>query len=153
MLDVFHMQQICGNLTNNLTDVIEYVGHVQIAQVPQRNEPDTPGEINYQYILETLQQYGYDDWIGLEYKPKSSTLEGLKWVGNFGYSLWCVWVLFFMGYWYVHIFLYFLTLTIKLLSLLIFFNPLGNMNFGFVPSWYDYHVWSCIEKIAVDIRC
>lgn len=87
MLDMFHMQQICGNLTNNLRDVIEYVGHVQIAQVPQRNEPDTPGEINYQYILETLQQYGYDDWIGLEYKPKSSTLEGLKWVSNFGYSL------------------------------------------------------------------
>ncbi|XP_072933379.1 putative hydroxypyruvate isomerase isoform X2 [Epargyreus clarus] len=46
-LDVFHLQHICGDLSHNIKNLMPYVGHVQIAQVPNRNEPDTPGEINY----------------------------------------------------------------------------------------------------------
>lgn len=59
----------------------------QIAQVPSRNEPDTPGEINYPYILNLLKENGYDDWVGLEYKPKGNTRDGLSWIEEYGYSL------------------------------------------------------------------
>ncbi|CAH0562541.1 unnamed protein product [Brassicogethes aeneus] len=87
MLDVFHLQHIRGDITNTVKDLKEFIGHVQIAQCPNRNEPNTPGEINYRYILEMLRENGYNDWIGLEYKPKTSVNEGLKWVNEFGYRL------------------------------------------------------------------
>lgn len=87
LLDVFHLQQIKGNITHNIQDLAGYIGHVQIAQVPDRHEPDTPGEINYKYVLDLLSSNGYDDWIGLEYKPKDDIIEGLKWVKDFGYTL------------------------------------------------------------------
>lgn len=87
MVDIFHMQHISGNITNNIRDFADYIGHVQIAQVPNRNEPDTPGELNFPYILQTLQSLGYNDWIGLEYKPLEDTQKGLKWLKRLGYSL------------------------------------------------------------------
>ncbi|XP_013186263.2 putative hydroxypyruvate isomerase [Amyelois transitella] len=86
-LDIFHLQHICGDLSYNIKNLMPYVGHVQIAQVPNRNEPDTAGEIDYQYILQLLKASGYNDWVGLEYKPKGNTKEGLQWIWNYGYSL------------------------------------------------------------------
>lgn len=87
MLDIFHMQHIRGNITNSLQELKDYCGHVQIAQVPNRNEPNTLGEINYKYVLEELKQIGYNDWIGLEYKPLKDSKQGLNWISEFGYSL------------------------------------------------------------------
>lgn len=87
MLDVFHMQHIRGNIYHGINDLIGYIGHVQVAQVPHRNEPDTPGEINYKYVIDALNAAGYTDWIGLEYKPKDDAVHGLKWIHQFGYSL------------------------------------------------------------------
>lgn len=55
--------------------------------MPNRNEPDTPGEINYKYVLEQLANNGYKDWIGLEYKPANGSKAGLKWINNYGFSL------------------------------------------------------------------
>ncbi|GBP36180.1 Putative hydroxypyruvate isomerase [Eumeta japonica] len=86
-LDIFHLQHIAGDLSHNIRDMMPYVGHVQIAQVPSRNEPDTPGEINYKYILQYIAENGYSDWIGLEYKPRGNTAEGLQWISNYGYQL------------------------------------------------------------------
>ncbi|XP_075984403.1 hydroxypyruvate isomerase-like protein Gip [Anticarsia gemmatalis] len=87
MLDVFHLQQIMGDISHSITKFMPYVGHVQIAQVPNRNEPDTAGEINYKYVLEQLENNGYNDWVGLEYKPLNNSKGGLGWVKSFGYSL------------------------------------------------------------------
>ncbi|KAJ0172219.1 hypothetical protein K1T71_012192 [Dendrolimus kikuchii] len=87
MLDVFHLQQISGDLSHAITNLMPYVGHVQIAQVPDRNEPNTPGEVNYEYILRHLAESGYNDWIGLEYKPLGNTKDGLTWIKAYGYSL------------------------------------------------------------------
>ncbi|GLH10953.1 Putative hydroxypyruvate isomerase [Gryllus bimaculatus] len=87
MMDLFHLQHLRGNLTHNIEDLLPYVGHIQIAQVPHRHEPDTNGEINYQYVFSVLEKNGYNGWIGLEYKPLEATAVGLKWIRNFGYSL------------------------------------------------------------------
>ncbi|XP_063235838.1 putative hydroxypyruvate isomerase [Bacillus rossius redtenbacheri] len=87
MLDLFHLQFMKGNLTNNIRDLLPIVGHIQAAQVPNRNEPDTSGEIDYRYVFSLLEELGYDGWIGLEYKPLTTTKEGLKWINNFGISL------------------------------------------------------------------
>lgn len=45
-------------------------GHIQIAQVPGRNEPDGPGEINYNYVFNLLEKLGYQGHIGCEYRPR-----------------------------------------------------------------------------------
>nr|CAD7427065.1 unnamed protein product [Timema monikensis] len=58
-------------------------GHIQVAQVPFRNEPNTSGEINYPYVFGLLEELGYQGWIGLEYKPLSSTKQGLGWMQSY----------------------------------------------------------------------
>lgn len=86
-LDIFHLQHCSGNITARFRELLPYTAHVQIAQVPDRHEPDTPGEIDYSYVLALLEQYGYAGHIGLEYRPKSSTVEGLNWIEKYGYTL------------------------------------------------------------------
>ncbi|KAK9303844.1 hypothetical protein QLX08_004576 [Tetragonisca angustula] len=86
-LDIFHLQHICGNITKNIKELLPYIGHVQIAQVPDRHEPDTSGEIDYKYVLSVLEKEGYDGYVGLEYRPKSSSVDGLCWIQNYGYKL------------------------------------------------------------------
>lgn len=87
MMDIFHLQQIKGNLTNNIKQWLPLVGHIQIAQVPFRGEPNTCGEINYPYIFQLLEQEKYKGWIGLEYKPEDNTKHGLKWINEFKYKI------------------------------------------------------------------
>jgi len=89
MLDVFHLQQLHGNLTMNIESLATagLIGHVQIAQVPLRGEPDTPGEIDFSYLFSLLKKIKYDGWIGLEYKPSFGTTEGLKWIQGMGLKL------------------------------------------------------------------
>ena len=55
------------------------IGHVQIAAVPSRQEPDE-GEINYTVIYKELDTLGYAGWVGAEYKPRGSTDAGLGWM-------------------------------------------------------------------------
>lgn len=62
-----------------------FIGHVQLAQVPGRQEPDSEGELNYAYVLGQLEANGYGDWVGCEYKPRGKTEEGLGWLRTFGY--------------------------------------------------------------------
>ncbi|ELT98285.1 hypothetical protein CAPTEDRAFT_192884 [Capitella teleta] len=77
-LDVFHLQQMEGNLTRSFEKYMPFVEHVQIAQVPHRNEPDSPGEIDYKYVFGLLEKSGYTNWIGCEYKASNGTLDGLN---------------------------------------------------------------------------
>ena len=69
----------------------KYLLILQIAQTPDRHEPTTAGELNFRYIFEQIEKY-YDpndkfSWIGCEYKPLTTTQEGLGWIREFGYSL------------------------------------------------------------------
>ncbi|KAK9500999.1 hypothetical protein O3M35_002140 [Rhynocoris fuscipes] len=87
MLDIFHLQQIAGDLTFNIKRFLPYTGHIQIAQVPKRHEPDTFGEIDYKYIFQLLKEVNYSKYIGLEYIPEENTTKGLKWIEKFGFRL------------------------------------------------------------------
>ncbi|XP_066142198.1 putative hydroxypyruvate isomerase isoform X2 [Euwallacea fornicatus] len=86
-LDIFHLQLIKGDISHTIDEVKPFIGHVQVAQAPNRGEPDSAGEINYKYVFEALEKSGYNDWIGLEYNPINDTVNGLKWVKDFGFSL------------------------------------------------------------------
>lgn len=78
-LDFYHAQIVDGNLTQLIHDLGDHVGHIQIASVPDRHEPDE-GEINYPYLFETLDRVNYSGWIGCEYHPRGETAQGLGWL-------------------------------------------------------------------------
>jgi hydroxypyruvate isomerase len=68
MFDFFHMQIVHGDLATLLQKNFDYIGHVQIAAVHDRGEPDD-GEINFPFVLGILEQQGYTGYIGAEYNP------------------------------------------------------------------------------------
>lgn len=82
--DVYHAQRVEGNLTATLREQLGRIGHVQIADSPARNQPGT-GEINYPFVLEALDEMGYDGWVSLEYRPLGKTEDTLGWLREWGY--------------------------------------------------------------------
>ncbi len=78
-MDFYHAQIVEGDLSVKLRRWLEHIGHVQIAGVPGRNEPDL-GEVNYYEIFALLDDLGYDGWIGCEYRPLHGTAAGLAWL-------------------------------------------------------------------------
>jgi len=78
-LDFYHCQIVEGDLAMKLRKYIAGVGHVQIAGVPERHEPDL-GEINYPYLFRLLDELGYAGWVGCEYRPRAGTSAGLGWL-------------------------------------------------------------------------
>jgi hydroxypyruvate isomerase len=81
--DFYHVQIVGGDLIKRLEAYWSLVGHVQIAAVPSRREPDE-GEINYPEIFAALDRLGYAGWIGCEYRPRGRTEEGLGWARPYG---------------------------------------------------------------------
>ena len=76
--DIYHMQRMEGELAATLEKHLPRVAHLQLADNPGRHEPGT-GEINYPFLFNHIDRLGYTGWIGCEYKPATSTLEGLDW--------------------------------------------------------------------------
>lgn len=78
-MDLYHCQIVEGDLAMKIRRYFGNVGHLQVAGVPERHEPDI-GEINYPYLFSMLDEMGYTGWIGCEYRPKGATEEGLGWL-------------------------------------------------------------------------
>ncbi len=76
--DVYHHQITRGDVTRYLERLLPRIGHVQIAGVPERHEPDT-GELDYAHLFGVLDAIGYAGWVGCEYRPRGDTREGLAW--------------------------------------------------------------------------
>jgi len=76
--DIYHMQVMEGDIARSLQKHLARISHVQLADNPGRNEPGT-GEINYPFLFRHLDQIGYRGWVGCEYKPRTTTAEGLGW--------------------------------------------------------------------------
>ncbi|WP_105382914.1 hydroxypyruvate isomerase family protein [Neorhizobium alkalisoli] len=82
MFDCYHLQITQGDLTRRLQKYLNSIGHIQIASVPDRREPDH-GEIDYRYIFRLLEELGYDRPVGAEYRPATSTDAGLQWLKDY----------------------------------------------------------------------
>jgi hydroxypyruvate isomerase len=81
--DFYHAQIVGGDLIRRFEKHLPFIGHVQIAAVPSRAEPDE-GEVNYPAVLAELDRLGYAGWVGCEYKPRGRTEDGLAWARPFG---------------------------------------------------------------------
>ncbi len=81
--DVYHCQVTEGDITKRFEALLPVIAHVQIADVPARNEPGT-GEIGWDFVFRRMADLGYEGWIGCEYRPKGDTVAGLAWRAQFG---------------------------------------------------------------------
>jgi hydroxypyruvate isomerase len=89
-MDLYHCQIVEGDVAMKLRQYLPTgrVGHLQIAGVPQRHEPDI-GELNHAYLFEVIDELsaacGWDGWVGCEYRPSGGTADrattnGLGWM-------------------------------------------------------------------------
>ena len=80
-MDLYHLQIVEGDVTMKLRQYLPTgrVGHIQIAGVPLRQEPDQ-GELNCAYLFKVIDELGYEGWIGCEYRPVGPTTTGLGWL-------------------------------------------------------------------------
>jgi 2-dehydrotetronate isomerase len=76
--DIYHCQIIHGDVTMHLRRMMPVIGHIQIASIPSRNEPDGE-ELNYPYLFAELDRLGYNGFVGCEYNPRGKTADGLAW--------------------------------------------------------------------------
>jgi hydroxypyruvate isomerase len=93
-MDLYHCQIVEGDVATKLRQYLPTgrVGHLQIAGVPQRHEPDI-GELNFSYlfgVIDELMAAGqWDGWVGCEYRPQRGatphgTSDGLQWLATLG---------------------------------------------------------------------
>jgi hydroxypyruvate isomerase len=81
--DVYHCQTTEGDITKRMEQFMPVIAHIQIADVPARNEPGT-GEIGWRFVFRRMDELGYDGWVGCEYRPAGDTVAGLRWRQDFG---------------------------------------------------------------------
>ncbi len=81
--DCYHTQIMGGDLIKRFEQHLPLIGHVQIAGVPTRGEPDR-GEVNYPELLAAFDQLGYAGFVAAEYRPTGRTEDGLAWAKPYG---------------------------------------------------------------------
>ena len=81
--DIYHCQTTEGDITKRMEQYMPVINHMQIADVPARNEPGT-GEIGWRFVFRRMDELGYGGWVGCEYRPAGDTVAGLRWRQDFG---------------------------------------------------------------------
>ena len=93
-MDLYHCQIVEGDVAMKLRKYLPTgrVGHLQIAGVPERHEPDL-GELNHAYLFKVIDEIvaagQWDGWVGCEYRPArgavgGGTSDGLTWIPRRG---------------------------------------------------------------------
>jgi hydroxypyruvate isomerase len=78
LFDIYHMQIMEGNLIQNITTNIRWIGHFHTAGVPGRKDPDETQEINYPAVLRAIASTPYDLYVAHEYQPKGDIFASLR---------------------------------------------------------------------------
>lgn len=76
--DMYHLQRMGEDLAQSLRTWLPLIGHIQVADTPERHEPGSGG-IDYRTLFALLDELGYEGWVGCEYHPKAGTVAGLGW--------------------------------------------------------------------------
>ncbi len=81
--DLYHCQITEGDITRRMARLMPLIDHMQIADVPARNEPGS-GEIGWEFVFARIDALGYRGWVGCEYRPAGETVAGLAWRRRYG---------------------------------------------------------------------
>ncbi|GAB7066318.1 hydroxypyruvate isomerase family protein [Mycolicibacterium hodleri] len=79
LADLYHLTVNGDDVRRVVTDHVDRIGHVQIADAPGRHEPGT-GTADLVALVDLLEQSGYTGGLGLEYVPAGDTVAGLAWL-------------------------------------------------------------------------
>jgi hydroxypyruvate isomerase len=80
LFDCFHVHAMGHDLATAFAKHAPLIGHVQIAGIPGRNEPDR-GVVDFPQLLRVFMALGYRGSFGCEYRPGGRIVEdGLKWM-------------------------------------------------------------------------
>lgn len=77
--DCYHMQLMEGNITRTIRQHINRIGHIQVADAPDRHQPGT-GELHFPFIFRAIAESGYTGFIGLEFVPHGTLADCLNWM-------------------------------------------------------------------------
>jgi len=83
LFDIYHCQVTEGDITSRMAAHLPIIAHMQVADVPARNEPGS-GEIGWDFVFRRIDALGYTGWVGCEYRPAGDTVAGLAWRQKFG---------------------------------------------------------------------
>ena len=82
--DIYHAQRTEGRVAETIREKIAAIGHIQLADSPDRHEPGT-GDVDWSAAFTAIDAAGYMDWVGLEYKPSTGrTEDSLAWMKEYG---------------------------------------------------------------------
>jgi hydroxypyruvate isomerase len=84
--DIYHRHRMQGDVISAIAEFGSITRHYQCASPPDRSEP-ARGDVDYAAVFRAIDASGYQDWIGCEYRPKASTVEGLGWPRSCGVTL------------------------------------------------------------------
>ena len=87
-MDLYHCQIVEGDLAMKLRRYLPTgkVGHIQIAGVPDRHEPDD-GEVHYPHLFALIDALGWRGHVGCEYRPSGDdTSAGLGWFAPYRFQ-------------------------------------------------------------------
>ncbi|WP_194918422.1 hydroxypyruvate isomerase family protein [Catenulispora rubra] len=85
LCDLYHLARMEEDLFETIAAHADRFGHVQIADIPARGEPDS-GALDFSALFKALTEAGYTaesgrGWVGLEYKPSTGiTTDSFEWM-------------------------------------------------------------------------
>ncbi len=83
LFDAYHIAMTEADVAAALRRTASSIGHIQIAGVPARAEPDE-GDVDYRDVFRTIDEIEYRGWIGCEYRPRTTPEAGLGWMKTIG---------------------------------------------------------------------
>jgi len=81
LLDLYHMARQELNLPEVIRQLAPHIGHIQFADCPGRGAPGS-GAMDFDAVRRTLQEVGYNGWLGAEYRPDGETAVSLSWLAS-----------------------------------------------------------------------
>ncbi|MGH3326609.1 MAG: hydroxypyruvate isomerase family protein [Streptomycetales bacterium] len=79
LADFYHLARNGEDLAAVIAAQAGRIGHVQIADVPGRNQPGT-GELDFEELFARLAQAGYGGYVGCEYRPDGRSAASFGWL-------------------------------------------------------------------------
>lgn len=69
LYDIYHMLRMGDNVLRDMLDNIDVIGHIHVADVPNRTVLMENPTVNYKQIVKEVQAAGYQGYWGLEFLP------------------------------------------------------------------------------------
>lgn len=81
LFDCYHVGRTEGDVMTRLEALLQSIGHIQFASVPDRGPP-TGGELDYAVIFQRIEALGWSSPLGAEYKTDGPTDESVRWLSD-----------------------------------------------------------------------